>query len=326
MPRLESVVFRAGDVQLAGTLTLPDADPPMDRGGRYPSVLLLPSWLPRDRDGAYDRIGHPDWFAHGPMGSNEGRPLARLADALARHGLASLRSDVRGCGASQGSWPDSDLFTRIDDARDALGWLRSRGDLDLRRTAIIGHGEGAAIAMSVAIADPAIGALTLVAGAARSLRDVLRRGVSRRAATGTDRDQPLVNGLDRFAEELIERADRHEPTMNLPLPGGQHVALRLAGWEQAFLTPPIALASMLHRSVGLLHGEDDAWVAPAESGLLDAALRRGGNRPSLRLLPGTGHGLAEASDVLIDEVAASLGERLLPRELPPVLLAIEEMG
>ncbi len=326
MPRSESIVFRAGEVQLAGTLTLPKADPPTDRHGRYPNVLLLPSWLPRDRDGAYDRIGHPSWFAHGPMGSDEGRPLARLADALAEHGMASLRYDKRGCGASQGSWSQSDFFTLIDDARDALGWLRSRADLDLRRAGIVGHGEGAAIAMSVAISDPAVGALTLIAPAARSFRDVLRRGVAQRAATGTDRDQPLVAALDRFAEELIERADRHEPSMGLPLPDGEHVTLRLAGWEQAFLTPPVALATMLHRSVSLVHGEADAWTDPDESRLLDAALRQVGNQPSLRVLAQAGHGLAEASDALIDEIAAELGSRLLPRELPPVLLAIEEMG
>jgi len=42
-------------------------------------------------------------------------------------------------------------------------------------------------------------------------------------------------------------------------------------------------------------------------------------------VPGAGHDLAEAPDAVIDEIAADLAARLLPRELPPVLLAIEEM-
>ena len=55
-------------------------------------------------------------------------------------------------------------------------------------------------------------------------------------------------------------------------------------------------------------------------------LREGGNDPQLRVLPGVGHHLAEADDATIEELAADLAARLLPRELPPVLLAIEGMG
>ena len=312
----EEVRFRAGDATLAGTLQLP-AGP-----GRHPAVLLLPSYLARDRDGRWDRGGHPAWFARG----EERGLLARLAAALAGRGVASLRYDKRGCGRSEGTWEQVDLFTLIDDARDALGWLRGRGDIDLRRTGILGHGEGAAIAMSVAIGDPVVGALTLVSAAARSFRDVLRRGVAERARTGVDREHPLVAGIDRAAEELIEAADRREPLRGVLLPGAGVVELNLAAWEQAIHTPPIALASMLHRSVSLVHGEADVWVDADESRLLLAALAGSEDRPQLRLIPGAGHGLQEAGDPLIDELAQELVARLLPRELPPVLLAIEGMG
>jgi pimeloyl-ACP methyl ester carboxylesterase len=326
MPRSEEVAIRAGEIELAGTLTLPDGPPAPGARGRFPNVVLLASWLPRGRDGDFDRIGHASWFATGPMPGGTGVLLERLADALAGHGVASLRYDKRGCGASGGEWATTDLFTLIDDVRDALGWVRSRSDLDLRRTGLMGHGEGASLAMSVAIGDPAVGALTLVGASARSWRDVLRRGVAERTRTSQDRDEPLVAALDRFAEELIERADRGEREMPLPLPDRQAVTLGLAAWEQAFRTPPLALATMLHRSVGLVHGERDAWADPDESRLLAAVLRDAGNQPSLRLVDDAGHDLAEAPDAVVDEIAADLAARLLPRELPPVLLAIEEMG
>ncbi len=327
MARSEAVTFRAGDVELTGTLTLPDGPPPADRRGRYPNALLLPSWLPRDRDGGFDRVRHATWFAHGPGGEREGRPLARMADALAERGVAALRHDPRGCGASGGEWADADLFTLTDDARDALGWLRGRRDMDLSRTAMVGHGRGAGIALSVAISDPAVGALTLIGAAARSPRDVLRRAVAARERRWTDRDQPLVAALDRYAEELIERAARHEPRMTLPLPGGEAIDLALAGARQAFATPAMALATMLHRSTALVHGADDTWVDPSESTLLRATLVAAGNvEPSLVVVPGAGHGLAEASDATIGRIADDLVARIVPRELPPVLLAIEEMG
>jgi pimeloyl-ACP methyl ester carboxylesterase len=282
----------------------------------------VPSWLPRDRNGGWDVTGHPTWFApsaHGPG------PFARLADALAAREVASLRYDPRGCGGSDGTWTQTDLFTRIDDARDAIGAMRSRPELDLRRTALLGHGEGAGVAMSVAIGDPAIAAVGMVGASARTLRTVLRRGAAARARSGAERAHPIVTAVDERIEELIERAGRGEASMPLEV-AGERITLDLGGWDQAFHTPPIALATMLHRSVAMLHGADDAWADPEEARLLVGGLREAGNDPLLTVVEGAGHDLAEAPDAVIDEFATALAARIEPRELPPVLLAIEEMG
>lgn len=311
---IEKLRFRAGDASLAATLTLPEAD------GRLPWVLLVPSWLPRGRDGDWDRAGHPSWFAPAPGDAAPGL-FTRLADAFAARGVASLRYDPRGCGESDGAWERVDLFTRIDDARDAIGAMRSRAELDLRRTAIIGHGEGAGVALSVAIGDPAIGAVGLIGPSARSLRGVMRRGAAERERTGVDREHPIVAALDRNLEELVERADRREPTMRLNL-----IDLSLAAWEQGFHTPALALATMLHRNVVLAHGSHDAWADPEESLFLADALREAGNDAEMQVLNGAGHDLAEADDTAIGAFADAVTTRMEPRELPPVLLAIEEMG
>ena len=328
MGRPEELRFSAGAATLAGTLALPEA---AAGGTRHPFVLLIGSWLPRTRDGDYDRSGHPGWF----MPASPGAPpslLARLADALAARGVASFRWDKRGCAASRDeaagvTWAGSDLFTLIDDARDALAALRGRPDLDLRRTGIVAHGEGAVIALSVAIGDPAIGPLTLIGAPARSFRDVLRRGAAARSLSGEGRGHPYVAALDRAAEELVEATDRGEQRLGLSLPGvGDppiNVKLNLAAFGQAFNTPALALATMFSRSVTLVHGERDAWSHPDESVLLGEALSAAGSNVRSVSLPGAGHELAEADDALIGELADDLVRRLEPRELPPVLLAIE---
>src|SRR5919109_440001 len=240
MPRAEAIAFRAGDEGLAGTLLLPDG---ADHGARVPWAVLIASWLPRDRDGGWDRVAHPRWFAPEPGAERSRALLARLADALAVRGVASLRYDKRGCGGSGSRWEAADLFTLVDDARDALGAMRGRPELDLRRTGLVGHGEGAVVALSVAIADPAIAAL--------------------------------------------------------------------------------ALATMLHRSVTLVHGASDAWTDPDESRLLLAALPAE-ESAGLELVPGAGHDLREADADRIGLIADDLARRLVPRELPPVLLAIQD--
>lgn len=319
MGHSEELRFRAGDASLAATLMLPDAGSDDER---LPWALLVGSWLSRGRDGGWDRARHPAWFADGDAGRGL---LARVADALAHRGVASLRYDPRGCGESDGSWAETDLFTRIDDARDAIGAMRSRDDLDLRRTAIVGHGEGGGVALSVAIADPAIGAVGLIGSSARSFRDVLRRGVGHRERTGADRRHPIVAAIDRSAEELIESAERHEADMRMPV-GGDVVTLHLAAWQQAFRTPPLALATMLHRDVVLAHGTDDAWADPDEAHLLEEVLRAGGNDPVVQLVDGGDHDLSDGDPRAVEAFADALAARMQPRDLPPVLLAIEEMG
>jgi pimeloyl-ACP methyl ester carboxylesterase len=321
MSRSEDVRFRAGDVSLAATLTLPDG---VD--GRLPWALLIGSWLPRDRDGGPDRERHAGWYAPPqPGAATHDGLLSRLAAALARTGVASLRYDPRGCGESSGEWAASTLFTRIDDARDAIGAMRSRRDLDLRRTALVGHGEGAWVALSVAIGDPAIGAVGLIGASARSFRDVLRRAVAERNRTGTDHHHPAVAALDRVADELIERAERREPKLGLTV-GSERVELNLASWEQAILTPSLALASMLHRNVVLAHGSADAWTDVDETRLLASTLTEAGNQPIVQVVDGAGHDLAEATDDDLAAFADALAGRMEVRSLPPVLAAIEEMG
>ncbi|HEX6473907.1 MAG TPA: hypothetical protein VF114_02325, partial [Candidatus Limnocylindria bacterium] len=109
------------------------------------------------------------------------------------------------------------------------------------------------------------------------------------------------------------------------IPGAGSVQLALAGVEQAIHTPPLALATMLHRSVSLVHGTDDVWADPEESVLLADALAEGDNEMARRLVAGAGHDLAQAPDALIGEMAADLAARIRAVELPPVLVAIEEM-
>ncbi|MDQ3557250.1 MAG: DUF3887 domain-containing protein, partial [Gemmatimonadota bacterium] len=72
----------AGGWELAGTLTVPRG-----ASGPVPAVVLISGSGPQDRDGAMPPV--PGY-----------RPFRQIADALGRRGIAVLRVDDRGVGAS----------------------------------------------------------------------------------------------------------------------------------------------------------------------------------------------------------------------------------
>jgi pimeloyl-ACP methyl ester carboxylesterase len=129
-------------VTLACTLTRP-------RGAARPgAAVLLTGSGPQNRD--EEIMGH--------------KPLALLADALARQGVAALRCDDRGFGRSTGNLAAATTFDFADDAEAMLRYLGTRADLDGKRLGLIGHSEGGLIAPMVAARSPAARFVVLLAG------------------------------------------------------------------------------------------------------------------------------------------------------------------
>jgi hypothetical protein len=138
---------------MAGTLTLPEG------AGPHPAVLLLYGSGRADRDSNSGRLR-----------LNLGGPLA---SALAAEGIATLRYDRRGVGATPGDWRATGFTDNRDDAAAALRWLAARPDIRADAIGVIGHSEGAIHAMSLA-ARPGVAAAVLLAAVARPGEDALR--------------------------------------------------------------------------------------------------------------------------------------------------------
>ncbi|WP_019948406.1 alpha/beta hydrolase family protein [Hymenobacter aerophilus] len=155
--REEEVSFynKEAQLRLAGTLTTP-AGP-----GPFPAVVLLSDSGPHDRD-----VTEQDY-----------RLFGSLADNLTRRGIAVLRFDDRGVGKSQGSHFNTTTADVVTDAQAALRYLRTRPLLDPRYLGLLGHGEGANVAL-LAAAEPAPAAPAfVVALAAYGVpgRDIIQR-------------------------------------------------------------------------------------------------------------------------------------------------------
>lgn len=115
------------NVSLTGTLTLPES-----LSENTPVVLLVSGSGLQNRD--------EELFGH--------RPFAVIADYLARIGIASLRYDDRGFGASTG---DGEKATTLDFAADAKAGLDYLRKIEKFKTVgVLGHSEGASIAYILA--------------------------------------------------------------------------------------------------------------------------------------------------------------------------------
>jgi len=140
-------------LSLAGTLTLPDGP------GPHPAVLLLHGSGPLDRDANTRRV-------HMELG-------APLAAALAEKGIASLRYDRRGVGATPGNWRATGFTDNRQDAVAALRALSNHSDIRADAIGVVGHSEGAVHAMSLGT-HPQVRAVVVLAGFARLGEDALR--------------------------------------------------------------------------------------------------------------------------------------------------------
>ena len=258
----EVVVKTPAGHTLAGTLTMP-------RGAArpVPAVVTITGSGPEDRDEAIPLLkGY--------------RPFRQVADTLGRHGIAVLRLDDRGYGASTGSSATATTADFTDDIRAALAYLRTRADIDPTRLALVGHSEGGMIAPMVAASDPALRGIVLLAGTAHTgrtiLRYQLRQGIVRAPAlSATQRDSAL-----RTVDAMIDSLGRAQP------------------WVRYFLEyDPLVTARKVRVPTLILQGETDRQVTPEQAEALERALRAGGNQHvTRRMFPQTNHLFVQDAD------------------------------
>lgn len=150
----QSMALEVPDGRLHGSLMLPKSEDPL------PVALLIAGSGPTDRNG------------NNPMGRNDS--LKRLAQALAKQGIASLRYDKRGVGQSLDVAPDERQLSVDAYVADAVAWSRKlSADRRFSSVMLIGHSEGALIASLAAASAPA-SALISIAGSGRPIDLLLR--------------------------------------------------------------------------------------------------------------------------------------------------------
>jgi uncharacterized protein len=256
------VVQTAAGHTLAGTLTRPVTD------RRVPAIVTITGSGAQDRDQAIP-------FVRGY------RPFRQIADTLARRGIAVLRMDDRGYGASTGNFATATSADFADDIRAGLDYLRSRSDIDGTRLGLVGHSEGGLIAPMVAAADVTLAAIVVIAGPSQTGREIIT--YQQRYAI---ENAPTIRAEARDSAMAAAAAQLDEMAANQP-------------WLRFFLDyEPLSTALRVRATpVLILHGETDRQVTEDQAHALAAAFREAGNPDvTLHVLPGINHLLVPDAD------------------------------
>ena len=289
-----------GGHTLAGTFTRPAS------GSPFPAVILISGSGPQDRDEAL--MGH--------------RPFLVLSDHLTRSGIAVLRYDDRGVGASTGDFASATSRDFASDALAGVAYLTTRDDVDAGAIGLAGHSEGGLVAPMVAVESDDVGYIVLMAGPGVNGERILyaQGALIARAAGATDeviadnqaqqrtifevlKSEPDLEKAAAAITEIVRTSPEEATEEELAQAGVSDPEAREAAvatqvqqlntpWFRYFLTyEPAEVIEQVTVPVLAINGENDLQV-PYEENLreIEAALQRGGNdRYETHALPGLNH-------------------------------------
>jgi uncharacterized protein len=282
-------------VAIAGTLTIPAG------AGPHPAVVLVTGSGPQDRDETL----------------MEHKPFLVLADYLSRRGIAVLRCDDRGTGASSGDFSSATSADFADDAAAAVDFLRADARIDRARIGLVGHSEGGLVAPLVAADREDIALVVLLAAPGLPGATIAReQSVTFSRAEGASEamvklQQAVVDAVVTLAEGETSDADlrgeieRAVADLVAALPDEEReIASRARAQFQALIPAwttawfrffvrhdPAAVLRRVHCPVLALAGSLDVQVAPTSNlAEIERALAQGGNEDHQAVeLPGLNH-------------------------------------
>jgi uncharacterized protein len=305
--KIREIQFPAqdGTIQLSGTLTLPSA---ASESNKQSLAILITGSGPQDRDETL--------FDH--------KPFWVLADHLTRNGVAVLRYDERGVGQSQGEFGNATTRDFANDVQSAVQFARNLPEIDSNKIGLIGHSEGGLVAPMVAVDEPGIAWIVMMAGTGVNGKEILySQGALIAAAEGVpekdlkqqrkiqelvfetvptiDANIDLSTILDTKVADLFAQLATDDASVK-DLTDTQkselHDAMRLSlmqchsPWFRYFLThEPGPVLERVRCPVLAINGSKDLQVSP-ELNLpaIEQSLKKGGNQNvSIRKMDGLNH-------------------------------------
>jgi pimeloyl-ACP methyl ester carboxylesterase len=266
-PGDEPVTIPAPGFNLGATLTRPTMAPPTAASGmRLPAVIVLTGFASNDRDGYY-AAGIP--------------VIGQLAGAIARAGFLVVRFDKRGYGQSGGRSESATITDYADDVRTVMRWLAERNDVDPKRIAVVGHSDGAWVALLAASRDKRFAAVATFGSPASTgaqlVLELQQRSLDLLTLTPAERSK-----REALQKQIIAAVQSSKGLADLP-PDIRKQAD--TPWFQSILNfVPAKVLKDVRQPLLIAHGGLDHEVLPADADRLADIARKESDSKSVELV------------------------------------------
>ena len=249
------VTFKVAGEQIVGMLHLPKG---ATRARKCPAVVFL----------------------HGFTGNKQEthRMFVKTARVLAESGIAALRFDFRGSGDSGGDFSQMTPKAELEDARQAMAFIRARPEIDGTRLGVCGMSMGGMISALLLGEDHKIKSAVMWCPVGDPRRLLEARMTDER------RVQMAQMGVADYGGWAVGR-DFIEEMMHLR---------------------PLEQVPRIQAPLLIIHGDKDETVPLHESQLYYDALRAHGKKVERRLIAGADHGyssLAWEAELIASTIA-----------------------
>jgi len=225
-------------------------------------------------------------FAHCFTCSKDGFAAGRLSAELNAHGIAVLRFDFTGLGASEGDFANTNFSSNLEDLRLAADWLRQTHRAP---QLLVGHSLGGAAVIAVARDIPEVRAVVTI---------------------GAPADVTHIVGL--IGEQLPVITAQGSATVEI---GGRKFTIRRSLIDDLALHSVETRVAEMDSALLVLHSPVDNTVGVDNAARLYAAAR---HPKSFVSLDGADHLLTRRQDaVFAARMIATWAERHLVNENPP---------
>jgi len=298
-PGDEAVVIPAVGFNLGATITKPSSP-----AARMPAVILLSGSGVGDRDGIAQGVP----------------TFAQLAGAIADAGFLAVRYDKRGFGQSGGRAESATIQDYAEDVRAVVRWLLLRKDIDPKRIAVVGHSEGAWVALLAAAREKRIGAVASIAGPATTGAELVleqqQRALDQMKLTPEERDKKVA--LQKQIQSAVISGKGWEL-----VPQEERRAADTP-WFQSLLTfDPAKVLKDVRQPLFFVHGALDKQVPATHADRLADIARKQSDSDSIDVVVvrGVNHLLIPAFTGEVTEYA-SLTDRNVSKDMSGALTAL----
>lgn len=248
----EDLTIGAPDWPLPAILTMPIG------AGPFPVVILVHGSGPNDRD---ETIG-------------PNKPFKDLALGLASRGIAVLRYDKRTKVHPAKAAALATLTVKdevVDDVGEAIKIVRAHERIDPTRVFVLGHSLGGMLIPRIAVANPQLAGVIVMAGAARPLEQAIveqSKYIANTDGTISPEEQTQIDAMVRNADAIkaLTPADAAAGKMVMGVPASYWLDLR--GYD------PTAAAAAVKARMLVLQGERDYQVTMEEFARWKTALAK----------------------------------------------------